>query len=331
MMDVDNTGSPIRDDSNQLTEEALVDRMLEPVAPEPVSEPEPQPEPEAVEEVEEVEVSEATPVEEADDSAVDDEAIAESDDSESDEPSTFLVKVDGQEHEVSLDELKKGYSGQSYINQQMQKVAESRKEAEQIFNQLAQERAQVQQALQMLQDGTFAAPPTAPDEALFQTDPLQYMEQKLAYDKQIAEYQSRLGQLQEHAQANQETMNQARQVYLAREAEMLQGFAPELFDETNGSTNRKALVDSAVEAYNFTPEEMGMLTDHRHVLVLRDALAYRNLNSESGKKKVEQKVQTKQVRSSKRKVNAEQQRRQKMRQQLKRSGDIEDAIGLLIE
>ena len=61
--------------------------------------------------------------------------------------------------------------------------------------------------------------------------------------------------------------------------------------------------------------------------MLRDALAYRNLNSESGKKKVEQKVhkKTKQVRSSKRKVNAEQQRRQKMRQQLKKSGDIEGA------
>ena len=328
-MDVDSTGTPTKDDMGQFTEEALVDRMLTPVeqeaAPEPAPEPDPEPvEPTPEEPAEEVTASDDVEIEE-------EETIAESDDDVSDAPSMFTVKIDGNEIEVTEEELKRGYSGQQYIQTQMQKVAESRKEAEQIFNQLAQERAQVQQALQMLQDGTFAAPPVAPDEALFQTDPLQYMEQKLAYDKQVTEYQSRLGQLQEHAQANQETMNQARQVYLAREAEMLQGFAPELFDETNGEANRKALVDSAVEAYGFTAEEMGMVVDHRHVRVLRDALAYRNLNSESGKKKVEQKVQTKQVRSSKRKVNAEQQRRQKMRQQLKKSGDIEDAIGLLIE
>ena len=326
-MDVDSTGTPTKDDVGQFTEEALVDRMLTPVEQEAAPEPDPEPEPvepTPEEPAEEVTASDDVEIEE-------DETIAESDDDYSDAPSMFTVKIDGNEIEVTEEELKRGYSGQQYIQTQMQKVAESRKEAEQIFNQLAQERAQVQQALQMLQDGTFAAPPVAPDEALFQTDPLQYMEQKLAYDKQVAEYQSRLGQLQEHAQANQETMNQARQVYLAREAEMLQGFAPELFDETSGPTNRKALVDSAVEAYGFTPEEMGMVVDHRHVRVLRDALAYRNLNSESGKKKVEQKVQTKTIRSSKRKVNAEQQRRQKMRQQLKKSGDIEDAIGLLIE
>ena len=326
-MDVDSTGTPTKDDVGQFTEEALVDRMLTPVEQEAAPEPDPEPEPvepTPEEPAEEVTASDDVEIEE-------DETIAESDDDYSDAPSMFTVKIDGNEIEVTEEELKRGYSGQQYIQTQMQKVAESRKEAEQIFNQLAQERAQVQQALQMLQDGTFAAPPAAPDEALFQTDPLQYMEQKLAYDKQVTEYQSRLGQLQQHAQANQETMNQARQVYLAREAEMLQGFAPELFDETNGPTNRKALVDSAVEAYGFTPEEMGMVVDHRHVRVLRDALAYRNLNSESGKKKVEQKVQTKTIRSSKRKVNAEQQRRQKMRQQLKKSGDIEDAIGLLIE
>ena len=329
MENVDSTGSPTVDDLGQATDEALIARMMEPeqeAAPQPDPEPEPEEEP--------VEASDTTPeegVEDAEHEEVEEEVFAESNDDADEEPEMFTVKVDGEEQSVTLEQLKQGYSGQSYIHQQMSKVAEQRKEAEQIFGALAQERAQVQQALQMLQDGTFAAPPAAPDEALFETDPLAFMQQKLEYDKQVTEYQSRLGQLQEHAQANQETMNQARQVYLAREAEMLQGFAPELFDETNGEANRKALVDSAVEAYGFTAEEMGMVVDHRHVRVLRDALAYRNLNSESGKKKVEQKVQTKQVRSSKRKVNAEQQRRQKMRQQLKKSGDIEDAIGLLIE
>jgi hypothetical protein len=327
MENVDSTGSPTVDDLGQATDEALIARMMEPeqeAAPQPVPEPEPDPEP--------AEASDTTPAEDVEDAEyeeVEEEVFAESDQDDSEEPELFSVKVDGEEQSVTLDELRRGYSGQTFINQQMQKVAEQRKEAEQIFGALAQERAQVQQALQMLQDGTFAAPPVAPDEALFETDPLAFMEARLAYDKQAAEYQERLGQLQNQVSAHTQTQQQARQVYLAREAEMLQGFAPELFDENQGETNRKALVDSAVESYGFTPEEMGMVLDHRHVLVLRDALAYRALNSESGKKQVEKKVQTKQVRSSKRKVNAEQQRQKRLRQKLKETGNIEDALSLL--
>ena len=326
MQDVDSTGSPMTDDLGQATDEALIERMFEPEQ-EPAPQPDPDPEPEE----EPAEEPEATPAVEGADGEVEEEVFAESDDDAEEEPEMFTVKVDGEEQSVTLEQLKQGYSGQSYIHQQMSKVAEQRKEAEQIFNALAQERAQVQQALHMLQDGTFAAPPVAPDEALFASDPLSYMEQKLAYDKQAAEYQERLGQLQNQVSAHTQTQQQARQVYLAREAEMLQGFAPELFDENQGEANRKALVDSAVESYGFTPEEMGMVMDHRHVRVLKDALAYRALNSESGKKQVEKKVQTKQVRSSKRKVNADQQRRQKMQDRLKQTGEIEDAIGLLLE
>ena len=173
-------------------------------------------------------------------------------------PLMFTVKIDGNEIEVTEEEPapKRGCSGQQeqYIQTQMQKVvARSRKEAEQTFNQLAQERAQVQQALQMLQDGTSAAPPTAPDEALFQTDPLQYMEQKLAYDKQVTEYQSRLGQLLEHAQANQETANctRLRQVYLSRERlRCYKGLPSSCLTKTSGSNQPKSTgLTSAVEAF----------------------------------------------------------------------------------
>ena len=71
--------------------------------------------------------------------------------------------------------------------------------------------------------------------------------------------------------------------------------------------------------------------DHRAVRVLMDAVKYQQLNSESGKKKVEQKVQNKVVRSKKRKVTAEAQARKKQREKLKKSGSIEDAIGLMFE
>lgn len=324
--------SPARDDLGAPTEEALLERMFEPEEqPEPVKEETAAAEAEEEYEEEEVEASEQTLDEDADD-VDEDEDFEESDSEDSEEePDVFTVKVDGKEIEVDLDELKRGYSGQAYINQSMQKVAETRKEAEEIYAVLAQERAQVQQALQLLQDGTLSTPPVAPDESLFQSDPMAYMEQKLAYDNQVNEYQQRLNYLQQHVQASQETQEAARQAYLTKEAELLRGFLPELFDEEKGAELKNSLVSTAAEAYGFQPEELAALMDHRHVRVLMDAVKYQQLNSESGKKKVEQKVQNKVVRSKKRKVTAEAAARKKQREKLKRSGSIDDAIGLMFE
>lgn len=325
--------SPARDDLGAPTEEALLERMFEPEEqPEPVKQETTEAKAEEEYEEEEVEASEQTLDEDADDEYEEDETFEESDSDESDEdPHMFSVKVDGQELEVSLDELKRGYSGQAYINQSMQKVAETRKEAEDIYAVLAQERAQVQQALTLLQDGTLSTPPVAPDESLFQSDPMQYMSLKLEYDNQVNEYQHRLNYLQQHVQATQETQQAARQAYLTKEAELLRGFHPELFDEEKGGEMKSGLVSTAAEAYGFAPEELAALMDHRHVRVLMDAVAYQQLNSESGKKKVEQKVQNKVVRSKKRKVTAEAQARKKQRAQLKKSGSIDDALGLMFE
>ena len=176
--------SPTRDDQGQLTDEALIERMFVSEEPAPVESQET--EQETAEEYEaEVETSEYEEDEGQYNEEEAEEAIDESyDDDSSEEPQLFSVKVDGKELEVDLDELKRGYSGQQYIQQQMNKVADSRKEAEAIYGQLAQERQQRQQRLQLLTDGTLSAPPVAPDEALFNTDPIAYMEAKLAYDKQ---------------------------------------------------------------------------------------------------------------------------------------------------
>lgn len=326
--------SPARDDLGAPTDEALLERMFEPEEqPEPVEQETAEaPAEEEYEEEVEVEASQQTLDEDVDDADEYDESFEESDsDDSNEEPHTFTVKVDGKELEVDLDELKRGYSGQAYINKSMQKVADSRKEAETIFAALAQERAQVQQALTLLQDGSLSAPPVAPDEELFNSDPLRYMEAKLAYDKQAEEYQQRIQYLQQQVQVNQGQQQHMRQAYLAKEAELLQGYYPELFDEDKGSEVRNQLVSTAAESYGFTPEELQAVIDHRHVRVLMDAIKYQQLNSESGKKRVEQKVQNKTVRSSKRKVNAEQSARKKQRAKLKKSGSIEDAIGLMFE
>ena len=277
--------SPATDDIGQATEESLLERMLEP-------ETAPEPQQELMEEEVEEEVEDTPEMESETEEAVD-ETIDESTPDDSEESEMFTVKIDGEEHSVNLEELKRGYSGQSYITTQMQKVAESRKETEQVFAALSQERQQVQAALQMLSNGTFAHPPQAPSEELFNTDPMAYMEQQLQYQKDQQAFQEKVGYMQQQAQANQQTQEQARGAYLSQEVELLKGFHPELFDAEKGPEVKERLVTTASESYGFSPEEINGVMDHRHMRVLMDAIAYRQLNSESGKKRVEQKVQAK--------------------------------------
>jgi len=65
------------------------------------------------------------------------------------EPTYFTVKVDGEERQVDLDELTRGYSGQKYIQKGMAENAETKKQLDQQAQQFAQQG-------QMLQQQSFA-------------------------------------------------------------------------------------------------------------------------------------------------------------------------------
>ena len=86
-----------------------------------------------------------------DDLPEEDESDEETDNSEDDEDTEnavqegqkFTVKVDGQEVAVTLDELKQGYSGQKYVQRGMQEAAMQRKQAEEVYNALLNERQHI--------------------------------------------------------------------------------------------------------------------------------------------------------------------------------------------
>jgi len=95
-------------------------------------------------EIETEEVEEEEEVLEASDS--DDEDLI--DEPSQEEPEFYSVKVNGQEKQVSLNDLKQGYSGQEYVQQGMQDVANKRKEAENVYEALNNERQQMAELYQ---------------------------------------------------------------------------------------------------------------------------------------------------------------------------------------
>jgi len=109
---------------------------------------------EATEDTQTDAIEDAEVVEDVDDVSGIEGEIADTEDVEELEPTatpeTYMVKVDGQEQEVTLDELKRGYSGQKYIQKGMTEVAENRKNFDKLQNEVSQERQLLQQMLEQL-------------------------------------------------------------------------------------------------------------------------------------------------------------------------------------
>ena len=90
--------------------------------------------------------------------------------------------------------------------------------------------------------------------------------------------------MQKAQQAQQQAMQQQAQV----EAQKLMEVVPELKDSNKAQAFKERLFKVAQDAYGYTPEEIGMVNNHRDFLVLRDAMLYREM--QAGKKAVKGKA-----------------------------------------
>ena len=153
---------------------------------------------EAVEEKKDAEeVEEEAPESEEEGQAeeeTEEEVSAESEESEeeefevvAEEDLKYTIKVDGEELEVGIDELKNGYQRQADYTRKSQALAEQRKETEKIQSerqQLEQERQMYANGLQMLQEQQTAKLQDFDKvdwETLKQEDPYAYMIKKDEY------------------------------------------------------------------------------------------------------------------------------------------------------
>lgn len=326
--------------------ESAVESILEPVeteepekeAEESVEETEEEATLEEVEEEEEV-VEETEPtLEEAEvdeDEGVSDEDEEDTDTDAEEEAQHFTVKVDGKNEVVTLDELKQGYSGQKYVQKGMQEAAQARKQAEQVYAALLNERQAIAQLYEQAQTGSIAAAPVEPSRELFETDPIGYMDAKLKYDEQLTAYNQQMAQIEAVSKQQSQAEEAAKQAYLQQEMVNLQKVIPEFADKSKATQIRDRLVLNGTELYGYEASEISQVMDHRAIRVLNDAIKYHEIMS--GKDAAKQKVKTvtrkkRPVKAGAKKVqNDAVQKRKKQRQNLSKSGSIEDALALMFE
>ena len=271
---------------------------------------------------------------------LDDTADDESDDQDEDEAEEaedagqqelYTVKVDGEEREVTLDDLKRSFSGQAYIQKGMQEAAEAKKEAEGVYQALLNERQQLSQLLYQAQSGQLAPPPVPPSRELFNNDPIGYMEAKLSYDEALQTYQNQQYQIQQVTESQNQQMQIAQQQYLQGEMQRLAQAIPEFGDAKTASKLKEDLVQFGSKI-GYSEAELSEVMDHRAILVLQKAMKYDQLVE--GKSKATQKASNARpvVKPGTKKTGrtGAAKQRQNAQARMKKTGSIDDVAKFLL-
>tara|TARA_B100000003_G_C10909804_1_gene362738 strand:- start:616 stop:1584 length:969 start_codon:yes stop_codon:yes gene_type:complete len=286
----------------------------------------PEAEVEAVEEADDLDELEVS-----DEELLDAEIEADDIEEEAVEPEYYTVKSDGKEETVTLDQLKQSYSGQSAINKRFQEVAEMRKQLEQKTSDILQREQMVNYLYNQSQQQGFISPPKLPDQALAESDPVSYMEQRAKYDADLQSYQQQQLQMQHLQQQQMQQAEEQHQAFVAEQAEIIKGKIPELADPAKSSTHWQSLMSSAKE-YGFSDEEIAATADARYIQMANDAMKFRRIVANRKKAEAKSKKAKPVVKAGAKKVaDPEGSLKRKQFQKLQKTGRIEDAIDLIMK
>jgi hypothetical protein len=276
--------------------------------------------------------------EESEEESEEDES-EESDEEGEEEPDLFAVKVDGEEVEVTFDELLKGYSRQSDYTKKTQELSQGRKEIEEAKStydsalaQMHQERQHyVTQLNQILQNSSnnLQEYDKIDWDTLKNDDPIEYVKLREDYrdgkeKMQALDQQRQMAMQQQQAEA-QKVQQEAIQVERYKMVEALPEWGdPDKQKELATDVKNYALTQG------FSEEELNSLIDHRSVLVLMKAAKYDALESADVKSK-KLKNKPKVVRSGKGVSSSgnEKSKRTARMKRLRGTGHIDDASVLL--
>lgn len=193
---------------------------------------------------------------------------------------TFRVKVDGEEVEVPLDELLKGYSRTADYTRKTQAIAEARKQAEAEASLAREERQRYAQTLEAL-DATLRQlqPPEIDWDRLYQENPVEWVRQRevmRSRQEQAAWVQAQKQALVEKQQTEERI--EAEKTLESERGKLLE-VLPEWRDADKARTEKAKIVNYATEKLGFTVEEISDIYDARAVVALRKAMMFDELMS----------------------------------------------------
>jgi len=187
-------------------------------------------------------------------------------------PELHRVKVSGQELEVSLDELKAGYSRDSDYRQKTHTLGMEKRDLESQKNSLRQTYdtrlnelndliSTANQFVEQKQGGQDLA-------KLYQEDPTE----AARLDFQLRQEKQHIESLKSKAR---EIQAQQYESYLETQKELAATKIPE-FSDPNKADSFKLNLRTTLRDYGFNDQEIGSLADHRFLLVAKDAMSFKS-------------------------------------------------------
>jgi hypothetical protein len=206
------------------------------------------------------------------------------------EPETFTVRVNGEEMPVTRDELLRGYSRTQDYKQKTARLAEERRSVETERQSLAAQRHEIEQtraqayrlALEHATEDALTVAKGAKTDwsALSKQDPVKAQSDWFEYQAARERVGQAMLQARHQAAADQEAaMLQAiaqHQDRLAGEARAAVETIPELQDGARAHALLTGLRDY-LGSVGFNAAELDGISDHRLMLVARDAMLYRQM------------------------------------------------------
>ena len=257
---------------------------------------------------------------------------------ESDEPKSFTVTVNGEEKEVSLDDLRAGFMLQSDYTRKTQEIAEQRKQITEQQEQVQQHAEQQLNQLgflvnQMIDDLTKADQGTNWEE-LRQLDPAEYAARREEMNAKREKLNQAYQLQQQHLQQSQQLQQAKLKAQIADEQVKMIGAIPAWSDPATRE-KETAELRTYLTSNGLSEEEVGGITDHRSIVIARKAMLYDQLQNK-------QKQTTETAKSKKLKdlpkVRAgtaqdpdnRTSKAQKAAKRLKHTGSLDDAVDWLV-
>ena len=262
---------------------------------------------------------------------VEDDAEVQEDDSQEEEPS-YVIKAAGEEKEVPLSELIKGYQLGADYTKKTTEVAEQRKlvEAERsAIEEAKYARDSYAQRLQAIDNFLTSQMPQEDLQSLKENDPIGYAVKVAELSEKKEQLQAIRAEQARIAQEQQSDYARAMSDRVAQEASKLAQVLPEFSDPAKGDNFRKE-IRSYGKTLGFTDEELSQVYDSRHVLTLHKAMMYDKLQKSKPAitKKVNEAPRMLRAGTSGGNKQSDAQKLTQQKNQLRTSGKVRDAAAL---
>ena len=240
----------------------------------------------------------------------------------------YTITVNGEQVDVTLDELRQGYQRQKDYTQKTQAIAEARKQNQQLVNQYSQKLNELDNIAQYLEANPDIPEPQIDWQKLYESDPVEWSVQRQLYNERERVRQNRAAQINLVKEEQQSLAQQQFAGHLQEQRERLLELVPEWKDKQVAAVEKREIRDFAISQFGMNQQDVDNAFDAKLVAMLRSAYLYHKGADKA--QKVTKPVAEKAVRTQGRRNRPDTPRTdlKKAQERLQKTGSVEDAAAV---